>query len=274
MGRWTLDAVALQRVVPQLNKRDAERIADGLADAFRRFEITTPRRAAMAVSQWAHESAGFSAALERSSSDAHDGHLGDSQPGDGRRYKGRGRIMITGRASYVAVAEALGIDCVNRPELLERSPYCELASGWWWHAHGCNALCDRHDFDGLTRRISGGLNGIDDRRRYYARATAVARHLVPHDRWGFLTDAERALMETLATARRIAKNHGGWDRIDASHRARAEDSKRWMIAHRQDIWHRAEAEPSGWAKENRRERYALLLAATDVAESGTSPQHR
>ncbi len=253
MDRWTLDPVALQRVVPQLSGRDVEHVADGLAGAFHRYKIDTPRRAAMAVSQWAHESAGFSR---------------NTQHGDGPRFKGRGRIMITGRANYEAVAQALGIDCVAYPELLERTPFSELASGWWWNAHGCNALCDDNDFDGLTRRINGGLNGLNDRRSYYARATKVDKRLVPRDRWDLLTGEERAHMETLAGARRVAKRHGGWDRIDASHGARAAESKCWLIARRKEIWLRAEAEPNGWAMEHRRERYGVLRAATVVADIG------
>lgn len=264
MGRWTLDTVALRRVVPQLSARDAETVADGLADAFRRFAITTKPRAAMAVAQWAHESAGFSTSQEFASGKAyeHRADLGNTQDGDGCRYKGRGRIMITGRANYAAVAAALGIDCVNHPQLLEHSPYSELVSGWWWEAHGCNAYCDHGAFEQLTRRINGDLNGIEDRRRYYDRAQTVAAHLVPHDRWALLTESEREQMETLAVARHVAGHHGGWDRVDASHRARAETSKRWLIDRGTDIRSRAEAEPDGWSKQYRRERYALLHEAT------------
>jgi predicted chitinase len=264
MGKWTLDPGALRHVVPQLSERDATRIADGLAAAFRRYEITTPRRAAMAVAQWAHESAGFSTGEEFASGDAYEGRrdLGNTVRGDGRRFKGRGRIMITGRSNYTAVAKAFGIDCVNHPEILARSPYSELASAWWWHSHDCNGFCDSNDFIGLTRRINGGLNGLEDRQRYYARARQVAERLVPRDRWAVLTPAERERMETLAAERRVARRHGGWGKVDPSHRARAGEAKRWLAARRKQIWHKARDEPDGWEKGRRRARYRLLRAAT------------
>lgn len=265
MGKWTLDPGALRHVVPRLGERDAAVIADGLADAFQRYKITTPRRASMAVAQWAHESDGFATSREYASGADYEGRrdLGNTQPGDGTRFRGRGRIMVTGRTNYEAVAKAFGIDCVGRPELLEKSPYSELVSGWWWDAHDCNGFCDRDDFVGLTRRINGGVNGLDDRQSYYARAREVADRLVPCDRWAGLTRAERERMETLAAERRIARRHGGWDKVDPSHRARAGEAKRWLVERRKQIWRSAQKEPGGWEKGARRARYRLLQAATE-----------
>jgi len=262
---WTLDPDALRHVCPNLGDEDADRIARGLGAAFHRYKINTPRRAAMAVAQWAHESDRFKTGTEYASGDDYEGRrdLGNTRTGDGRRFKGRGRIMITGRANYTEIAEALDIDCVEHPEVLGESPYSELASGHWWHAHKCNGFCDRSDFEGLTRRINGGLNGFDDRKALYAKAREVAPRLVPQDPWSVLTPDERRHMDTLAAERRVAKRHGGWDKVDPSHRARAGEAKRWLTEQRKRIWHEAKAEPGGWKTGDRRKRYDLLKRATN-----------
>lgn len=180
MSDTTISPAALRHVCPNLSPADAARIAAGLGEAFTRYGITTERRAAMAVAQWAHESANFRTSREYASGAAYEGRkdLGNTRRGDGVRFKGRGRIMITGRANYAAMGKALGLDLTAHPELLERSPYSELVSGQWWKDHGCNELCDSGDFVGLTRRINGGLNGLADRQLLYGRARQV--DLRPH----------------------------------------------------------------------------------------------
>lgn len=265
MSRWILDAEALRHVCPNLTAKDATQIAAGLGEAFHKYDITTERRAAMAVAQWAHECDRFRTATEYASGAAYEGRndLGNTRAGDGRRFKGRGRIMITGRANYAKVAEALGIDCVNNPSLLAQCPHSELASGHWWHSSGCNGFCDKDDFRGLTRRINGGLNGLDDRQALYSRARAVAGRLVPKDPWNVLTKEERKMMDALTEERRSAKRNGGWEEIDASHLKRASEAKRWLIDRRKEIWRSARASQDGWTKNDRQARYALIKAATD-----------
>ena len=264
MSDWTIDPDALRHVCPNLDAPAAQRIADGIGEAFMRFEINTPRRAAMAVAQWAHESDHFKTATEYASGDAYEGRkdLGNTKPGDGPRFKGRGRIQITGRANYEAIAKALDLDCVNDPDLLAAPPNSELASAYWWSAHGCNGFCDHDDFEGLTRRINGGLNGFDDRKRLYALATQVADKLMPVDRWGVLSDDERERMETLAKERKIAKRNGGWKEIDASHLARANEAKQWLVARERELETKSASEPNGWRKFGRQKRYDLIKEAT------------
>ncbi|MDA0161679.1 hypothetical protein OM076_15480 [Solirubrobacter ginsenosidimutans] len=264
MSDWTIDPDALRHVCPNLDAVAARRIADGLGEAFMRFEINTPRRAAMAVAQWGHESDHFKTATEYASGSAYEGRkdLGNTQPGDGRRFKGRGRIQITGRANYAAIAKALELDCVNNPDVLAEPPNSELASGYWWFSHDCNGFCDRDDFVGLTKRINGGTNGLDDRRRLYALATQVAEKLVPVDRWGVLTDDEREWMETLAKERKIAKRNGGWKTIDPSHLARANDAKQHLVARAKELESKSAAEPNGWRRFGRQKRYDLMKEAT------------
>jgi predicted chitinase len=264
MSEWTIDAEALRHVCPNLDPAQARRIADGLGEAFMRFDINTPRRAAMAVAQWGHESDHFRTATEYASGDDYEGRrdLGNTQPGDGRRFKGRGRIQVTGRANYERVAQGLGLDCVNNPDLLAEPPNSELASGFWWSANGCNAICDRDDFLALTKRINGGTRGLAERQRLYALALEVAPKLVPVDRWGVLRDDERVRMELLAKERRIARRNGGWREVDPSHLARASEAKQWLVQRSLELEAKATAEPNGWRRFARRRRYELMKEAT------------
>lgn len=175
---------SIRRVCPHLSKARAQQIADALGPAFQKYGITTRRRAAMAVAQFAHESAGFRTTTEYASGTAYEGRadLGNVRPGDGPRFKGRGFIQITGRANYRAVSKALGVDFLADPKRLATPAYAAKASCWWWKNAGCNTIADRGDFVALTRRINGGLNGLADRQRYYRRARLVSPFLVPKRR--------------------------------------------------------------------------------------------
>jgi predicted chitinase len=265
MSQHTISPDALRHVCPNLSPADAARIAAGLGEAFHRYGIDTDRRAAMAVAQWAHESDRFKTSQEYASGSAYEGRkdLGNTQRGDGVRFKGRGRIMVTGRSNYAAMGKALGLDLIGRPDVLAESPHSELASGQWWKDHDCNGFCDRDDFVGLTRRINGGVNGLADRQALYARAREVARDLVPRDPWAVLTDEERTQMELLESKRRVAKRNGGWDKIDASHREQAKRAKAWLVARRTELERLAKQEPGGWEKAGRRKRCDLIKAATN-----------
>ena len=172
---------SLRYVCPNLSAEEAQRIAAGLGVGFSRFGITTPKRAAAAVAQMAHESANFRTSTEYASGVAYEGRrdLGNVKRGDGPRFRGRGRIMITGRANYGTVGEAFDVDLLRHPERLAQSPLSELGSCWWWFTHGCNPLADSGDFEALTRRINGGLNGFADRQALHRRARRVRRWLVP-----------------------------------------------------------------------------------------------
>lgn len=133
------------------------------------FEITGPVRIAAFLAQVGHESGGFIYVREiwgpTPAQQRYEGRadLGNFVPGDGSRFRGRSLIQVTGRANYQSVADALGIDCVSRPDLLEQPQNAARASAWWWANNGCNELADGGDFRALTRRINGGHNGLDDR---------------------------------------------------------------------------------------------------------------
>ena len=90
--------------------------------------------------------------------------LGNTQPGDGERYKGRGLIQITGRYNYRDCGKSLGLALEDTPELLELPENAALSAAWFWQTHGCNELSDQGKFVSITRVINGGTNGIDDRK--------------------------------------------------------------------------------------------------------------
>uniref|UniRef100_UPI000641983E glycoside hydrolase family 19 protein n=1 Tax=Pseudomonas lundensis TaxID=86185 RepID=UPI000641983E len=99
--------------------------------------------------------------------------LGNTRPGDGSKYRGRGLIQITGRANYKACGEALDLDLINQPELLEKPQQACMSAAWFWASRGLNTLADAGQFDKITQRINGGQNGAVDRQALYARALKV-----------------------------------------------------------------------------------------------------
>lgn len=139
--------------------------AKPLGDAMFEFGITTPQRRSAFLAQIAHESGSLRYVLELASGDAYEGRadLGNVRPGDGRRFKGRGLMQITGRANYGKCAIALGMDLLTRPELLELPVGACRSAGWYWQIRNLNAFADRDEFGALTKAINGGYTHIDDR---------------------------------------------------------------------------------------------------------------
>lgn len=99
--------------------------------------------------------------------------LGNTVPGDGRKYCGRGLIQITGRANYAKCGEALSLDLISNPELLELPQHAVMSAAWFWKQKGLNDLADRDEFNTITRRINGGLNGLADWLALLEKARAV-----------------------------------------------------------------------------------------------------
>ena len=165
----------LGRIMPYASRQNLEKFHQPLNDAMREFEINTPARAGAFLSQIAHESGSLRYVMEIASGDAYEGRddLGNTEPGDGRKYKGRGLIQITGRHNYRECGEALGADLLANPELLEQPDLAARSAAWFWHSRGLNALADQGKFETITRRINGGLNGYQDRLAYFERAQKV-----------------------------------------------------------------------------------------------------
>jgi putative chitinase len=138
-------------------------------DTFDRYSISTPLRQAVFLAQIAVESGSLRYVREIADGSAYEGRadLGNTEPGDGRRFHGRGLGQVTGRRNYVVCGLALGIDLVAEPELLEQPEYAALSAGWYWSTHGLNALADAHKFGSACKAWNGGWNGIDDRIEHY-----------------------------------------------------------------------------------------------------------
>lgn len=159
-----LDAETLTRIMPYA-KAKAALYAPLLDATMREFDINTPARQASFLSQVGHESGQLRYVRELASGAAYEGRkdLGNTQPGDGERYRGRGLIQITGRANYTAAMMALDVDIVEHPELLETPVLACRSAGWFWKTHGLNELADAGDQVKVTKRINGGTNGLADR---------------------------------------------------------------------------------------------------------------
>lgn len=158
----------LDRIVGYMNKFAAE------------FDINTPARWAQYLAQIAHESAEMRYTKELASGAAYDTdrlaqRLGNTPQadGDGQRYKGRGLIQLTGRANYEEYKKYCGFDVVKDPDLLAKPVGAIRSSMWFWRLNGLNILADKGEFVLITKRINGGTNGIEDRRKYLIRAKNV-----------------------------------------------------------------------------------------------------
>lgn len=95
---------------------------------------------------------------------------GPESSGDGWKYRGRGLKQLTGKDNYERCGKALQVDLVNNPEKLLEPDFAARSAGWFWDSNNCTAFIDRDDFEGLTKRINGGLNGLADRQQRYAAA--------------------------------------------------------------------------------------------------------
>ncbi|HEY3037659.1 MAG TPA: peptidoglycan-binding protein [Pyrinomonadaceae bacterium] len=146
-----------------------------IQQAMQEFNITSYLRETAFLAQLAHESAELRYMEEIASGAAYEGRasLGNTQPGDGKRYKGRGPIQLTGRANYTKYGQLLGVDLVNNPTIAATKEVGFRIAGQFWKLNGLNELADQQKFETITRRINGGINGLPDRIKYYERAKRV-----------------------------------------------------------------------------------------------------
>ena len=143
---------------------------------FRTYGILdTGLRLAHFMGQCSHESGGFRYMEEIASGAAYEGRadLGNTQSGDGRRYKGRGPIQLTGRANYRRVGRKIGIDLESHPEVVGHPSIGLLVGCVYWADRSLNAKADADDLLGLTRAINGGTNGLEDRKARTAKAKGL-----------------------------------------------------------------------------------------------------
>lgn len=167
----------LQRIMPHASLDRCVLYCAPLNDAMTEFDIDTPIRQAAFLAQLAHESAELRYVRELATGEAyeHRAALGNTEPGDGVRYKGRGLIQITGRLNYAQCGDALGIgaDILQHPELLEEPVNACRSAAWFWSSRHLNDLADQGDFLRITKRINGGTNGYGARLGYWELAKAA-----------------------------------------------------------------------------------------------------
>lgn len=173
-------AVNVKKVMPNAPVAKIASLLPDMIAALEEAQINTPLRVAAFLAQLGHESGDFRYFEELSSGDQYENRedLGNTQPGDGRRFKGRGPIQLTGRANYAAftkdIGSKYGMDFVKNPELVADPKWGFKASAWFWNKKFLNTFADKGDFQAITYRINGGCNGDADRdKRYEAARTAL-----------------------------------------------------------------------------------------------------
>ncbi len=191
----------LQKIVPGMTPARAEKLIPNINQAMQDGGIASPRARAAFVAQLAHETSGFvyfselggdayfkkmyepNFHLPTDTGDDFDrrqrraASLGNTQAGDGPRFRGRGAIQLTGRTNYQAASKDLFPTQTDRlltnPEAAQELDLAFRTSTWFWNRAGLTAAADSGDFRLVTRRINGGYNGWDDRMKYYTRALDV-----------------------------------------------------------------------------------------------------
>jgi putative chitinase len=175
-----------------------------LEEVFAKYDISTPLRQAAFIGQCAHESANFKVVQENLNYSAeglmktwpsrfptkevadqyarqpakiagkvYNGRLGNTSEEEAAKYLGRGLIQLTGKENYANCGSGIGADFLNNPELLLDPRYACLSAGWFWNKKGLNALADTKDYETMTKRINGGLIGLDDRKAKISKALSL-----------------------------------------------------------------------------------------------------
>jgi predicted chitinase len=173
----------LQQIMPRLPQAKRQLYLPFINKVMEIYEIDTPLRASAFLAQIAHESAELRYMEEIWGPTAQQKRydpptdlakrLGNTQRGDGFRYRGRGPIQITGRANYKKYGDLLSVDLVGNPDLASTPQYAFSTAALFWKRNGLNELADVQDFITITKRINGGLNGLADRQKYYQIAKNV-----------------------------------------------------------------------------------------------------
>jgi predicted chitinase len=212
----------LRAIMPNLTQAKGRALFPFLAEAIAEFGIETPARMAAFLAQVAHESGelrfleeiwGPTPAQRRyEPASTLAVQLGNTDPGDGRRFKGRGPIQITGRGNYRRFGDALGLDLVSDPARAAKPEVGFRTAGLFWMRNGLNEIADRGSpeaFRLITKRINGGLNGLADRERFYAAARAVLG--VPET-----PGVPEARGRGVAPGRAVARFDRGYEAIEAA----------------------------------------------------------
>ncbi len=200
-------AHSLRAIMPLASNDNILKYLDALNMGINKFNIGSPLRAAHFIAQLAHESGSFKYSSEnlnysvrglrsvfgkyfpteemaqayarqpeKIANRVYANRMGnsDENSGDGWRYRGRGLIQLTGKENYLNCGRALGLDLVNHPDILGEDPQIAVAAAaWFWNTRKLSSYADQDDIISITKRINGGLHGIEDREAFLARAKAA-----------------------------------------------------------------------------------------------------
>jgi len=175
-----------------------------LEETFAKYDISTPVRQACFIGQCAHESGNFKTLQENLNYSAeclmktwpsrfptkemadqyarqpakiagkvYNGRLGNTSEEEAAKYLGRGLIQLTGKENYANCGSGIGVDLLSDPTLLLDPRYAALSAGWFWNKKGLNSLADASDLETMTKRINGGLIGLEDRKAKIAKALSI-----------------------------------------------------------------------------------------------------
>ena len=175
-----------------------------LEETFAKYDISTPARQACFMGQCAHESGNFKILQENLNYSAeglmktwpsrfatkeiadqyarqpakiagkvYNGRLGNTSEEEASKFLGRGLIQLTGKENYANCGSGIGVDLLSDPTLLLDPRYATLSAGWFWNKKGLNSLADASDIETMTKRINGGLIGLEDRKAKIAKALSI-----------------------------------------------------------------------------------------------------
>jgi putative chitinase len=175
-----------------------------LEETFAKYDISTPARQACFMGQCAHESGNFKTLQENLNYSAeglmktwssrfptkeiadqyarnpakiagkvYNGRLGNTSEEEASKFLGRGLIQLTGKENYANCGSGIGVDLLSDPTLLLDPRYAALSAGWFWNKKCLNSLADASDLETMTKRINGGLIGLEDRKAKIAKALSI-----------------------------------------------------------------------------------------------------
>jgi putative chitinase len=192
----------IKKAAPNATNANLDKYVPFLTELMPKYGIDTPLRQRHFLAQLLHESGSFSAVRENLNYSV-DGLMktfpkyfatraiaeqyarkpskiancvyanrmgnGPQESGDGWRYRGGGLIQTTGRTNYELTGKGIGIPLVQKPELITEPKTAVESACWFWRSRGLNILADLDDIVAVTKRINGGVNGLDDRKKFYSK---------------------------------------------------------------------------------------------------------
>ncbi|MDE1465442.1 LysM peptidoglycan-binding domain-containing protein [Spartinivicinus poritis] len=197
----------LQQILPRTKEETLSHYFSAINRCLHKYQINTSLRIAHFIAQIAHESGGlryvsenlnyskealiqvfgkyfpndnlasqYARNPEKIANRVYANRMGNGNEssGDGWRYRGRGFIQLTGKTNYQSYKKDSGVDVVSMPDEVAQNPTVVVdAAGWYWNKNSLNRYADQDDIRTITRRINGGLNGLDDRQHYLTQAKQV-----------------------------------------------------------------------------------------------------